>query len=80
MELFGYFIASISILRFSPCTISNELHIESVTVSFQIFVEPIGSVSPKITAGDDLKRVKIPGWGTIALLCPAMSFPVPVFR
>lgn len=42
--------------------------------------EPVGSVSPKITAGDDTKRMKIPMNTSTALLCQCQSFPVANFR
>lgn len=45
-----------------------------------LHLEPVGSVSPKVTSADDTKRVRINLNGCIALMCPAQSFPVPVFR
>lgn len=44
------------------------------------FLEPIGSVSPKVNTGDDLKSVKAETNKSLNLLCPAQAFPTPVFR
>lgn len=44
------------------------------------FVEPVGSVSPKITSAEDTKRLRVMINDSIAILCPAQSFPVPAFR
>lgn len=44
------------------------------------FLEPVGSVSPKITAGDDTKRMKIGRNTSTALLCQCQAFPVAIFR
>lgn len=45
-----------------------------------IFLEPIGSVAPKVNSGDDLKAVKAELNKSITLLCPAQAYPMPVFR
>lgn len=42
--------------------------------------EPIGSVAPKVNAGDDLKSVKTGTDQAVTLLCPAQAYPMPVFR
>lgn len=42
--------------------------------------EPVTSVAPKLTSGDDYKRLKVATNQSIAFLCPAQSFPVPAFR
>lgn len=41
--------------------------------------EPVGSVRPKIS-GEDFKKTKVHINDSIALLCPAQSFPVPIYR
>lgn len=45
-----------------------------------IFIEPVGSVSPKINAGDDFKHLKGKSKHDLNLLCPAQSYPTPVYR
>lgn len=47
-------------------------------VSFQ--KEPIGSVSPKVNAVDELNVVRGGASKTLSLLCPAQAYPTPVFR
>lgn len=43
--------------------------------------EPVGSVSPKMTAGDDaIKIPKVSMGQSATLMCPAQAYPVPVFR
>jgi len=51
-------------------------------VSYQFLSpkEPIGSVSPKVNAGEDLKSVKGELKSHVNLLCPAQAYPTPVFR
>lgn len=49
-------------------------------IRISIFTEPISKIAPKMTSGDDLKRLKVPENGQIALLCPAQSYPVGAFR
>lgn len=44
-------------------------------------LEPVGSVSPKMTAGDDaIKIPKISIVQSATLMCPAQAYPVPLFR
>lgn len=42
--------------------------------------EPVTSVAPKMTSGDDLKRLRVAQNEKISLLCPAQSYPVGAFR
>lgn len=44
------------------------------------FIEPVGSVSPKLTTGDKTRNIDIRRKQNITLLCPAQAYPVPVFR
>lgn len=44
------------------------------------FLEPVGSVSPKISIGEDLKHVKGKQNQGLSLLCPAQAYPQPIFR
>lgn len=57
----------------------NELY-KMARIRISIFTEPISKIAPKMTSGDDLKRLKVPENGQIALLCPAQSYPVGAFR
>uniref|UniRef100_A0A1B0AGE9 Uncharacterized protein n=1 Tax=Glossina pallidipes TaxID=7398 RepID=A0A1B0AGE9_GLOPL len=43
-------------------------------------LEPMGSVAPKINANDELTMVRSRLQQNVTLLCPAQSYPVPVFR
>jgi len=44
------------------------------------FQEPVGSVGPKLTSGDDSRTVKVKIEASVTLLCPAQAYPVPVYR
>jgi len=44
------------------------------------FAEPVASVSPKIQSGDEFKFVKNKFGESLSILCPAQSYPTPVFR
>lgn len=46
--------------------------------AFFLVVEPVGSVGPKVTSSIELTSVGASD--TVSLLCPAQSYPVPVFR
>ncbi|XP_031640132.1 Down syndrome cell adhesion molecule-like protein Dscam2 isoform X21 [Contarinia nasturtii] len=52
----------------------------SATKGRLVITEPVTSVAPKMTSGDDLKRMKVAGQEKVALLCPAQSFPIGAFR
>ena len=45
-----------------------------------INLEPIGSVKPKLTSGDKSRTEDITISSAHALLCPAQSFPISLFR
>lgn len=44
------------------------------------FSEPVASVGPKINAYDELTKVRGRNATDVTLLCPAQSYPVPLFR
>ena len=44
------------------------------------YVEPVGSVAPKINAGDKLGITFSEARQAVTLFCPAQSFPVPAYR
>lgn len=45
-----------------------------------VFQEPVGSVAPRINLGDKLGFAVSEWNSSLALFCPAQSFPVPAFR
>lgn len=52
-------------------------------ISHQRFLslqEPIGSVSPKVNAVDELNILRGAAGKTLSLMCPAQAYPTPVFR
>uniref|UniRef100_A0A182T3B0 Ig-like domain-containing protein n=1 Tax=Anopheles maculatus TaxID=74869 RepID=A0A182T3B0_9DIPT len=42
--------------------------------------EPVGSVAPRLTSGDESRKLLVQRDANVTMLCPAQSFPVPVFR
>lgn len=44
------------------------------------FIEPVGSVSPKVNVADELKITRGKVGSDVSLLCLAQSFPTPAFR
>lgn len=80
---------SIQINLFSSCLkeIPSNIQSSSNASKFSHFPctsfvasEPITSVAPKMTSGDDLKRFKVAERGQVGLLCIGMSSPPPIFR
>ena len=45
-----------------------------------IFLEPVGSVGPRLLTGNDIKVLIASINSIITLLCPAQAYPVPFFR
>lgn len=43
-------------------------------------LEPMGSVSPKVSTGEDVKHTKVALQGSLSLICPAQAYPTPYFR
>ncbi|KAG4065278.1 hypothetical protein HA402_012720, partial [Bradysia odoriphaga] len=52
----------------------------SATKGRLVITEPIGSVAPKVGIADEISNARSASHETISLLCPAQSYPVPVFR
>ncbi|XP_044778650.1 Down syndrome cell adhesion molecule-like protein Dscam2 isoform X44 [Drosophila simulans] len=52
----------------------------SATKGRLVITEPVGSVGPKLTSGDDSRTVRIRQEDSVTLLCPAQAYPVPVYR
>lgn len=40
-------------------------------------LEPMGSVGPKITTGEDFKHIKGKSGHSLNMLCPAQAYPTP---
>lgn len=58
---------------------------DSVQLLFQYYlriirIEPVGSVGPRLTSGDESRVVRISAKHSFTLLCPAQSYPVPAYR
>lgn len=45
-----------------------------------VFPEPMGSVGPRVNKKDSFDFDTIAVGKSIAVLCPAQSYPVPIFR
>ena len=43
-------------------------------------LEPVGSVSPKVTTGEEFKVIRYELSQNLNILCPAQAYPTPVFR
>lgn len=43
-------------------------------------LEPMGTVSPKVTVGEDFKHIKSLMNKGLSLLCPAQAYPKPMYR
>lgn len=43
-------------------------------------LEPVGSVSPKFNANDELNMVRSKMMLDVTLLCPAQANPAPIYR
>lgn len=43
-------------------------------------LEPVGSVSPKVTTGEEFKVIRYELAHNLNILCPAQAYPTPVFR
>lgn len=60
--------------------IGNIISLLELSFILLIYSEPVGSVGPKLTSGDKSRSIDIYLNGSVTLLCPAQSFPVPNFR
>ncbi|XP_037917664.1 Down syndrome cell adhesion molecule-like protein Dscam2 isoform X4 [Hermetia illucens] len=52
----------------------------SATKGRLVITEPVGSVAPKVDIKDEVNNARSHVTNEIALVCPAQSYPVPVFR
>ncbi|XP_034142443.1 Down syndrome cell adhesion molecule-like protein Dscam2 isoform X46 [Drosophila guanche] len=52
----------------------------SATKGRLVITEPVGSVGPRLTSGDESRILRVPLLAGATLLCPAQAYPVPFFR
>ncbi|KRF79711.1 cell adhesion molecule Dscam1 isoform X4 [Drosophila virilis] len=52
----------------------------SATKGRLVITEPVGSVGPRLTSGDESRILKVNMEQSATLLCPAQAYPVPFFR
>ncbi|XP_074036525.1 Down syndrome cell adhesion molecule 1 isoform X49 [Leptinotarsa decemlineata] len=52
----------------------------SATKGRLVITEPIGTVTPKLTSGDDSRVVQAKVQVSLTMLCPMQGFPIPRFR
>ncbi|XP_037886827.1 Down syndrome cell adhesion molecule-like protein Dscam2 isoform X2 [Glossina fuscipes] len=52
----------------------------SATKGRLVITEPMGTVSPKVTVGEDFKHIKTLMNKGLSLLCPAQAYPKPMYR
>ncbi|XP_033248050.1 Down syndrome cell adhesion molecule-like protein Dscam2 isoform X50 [Drosophila miranda] len=52
----------------------------SATKGRLVITEPVGSVGPRLTSGDDSRTVRVAREASVTLMCPAQAYPVPVYR
>nr|NP_001036488.1 down syndrome cell adhesion molecule 1, isoform AQ [Drosophila melanogaster]ABI31039.1 down syndrome cell adhesion molecule 1, isoform AQ [Drosophila melanogaster] len=52
----------------------------SATKGRLVITEPVGTVSPKISTGEDFKHLKGKSSQDLSILCPAQAYPQPFFR
>lgn len=73
-----------TISAFSAYALRNQInygiYINVKIVFCHQILEPVGSVSPKFNAGDELNIVRSKMTLVVTLLCPAQSYPTPIYR
>lgn len=47
---------------------------------FKPFPEPVASVGPRVNKKDSFEIDTISQGGSLAILCPAQAYPVPIYR
>ncbi|XP_053683718.1 cell adhesion molecule Dscam2 [Sabethes cyaneus] len=52
----------------------------SATKGRLVITEPLASIAPRLTSGDKSRNLEVRNRDNITLLCPAQSYPMPVFR
>ncbi|XP_034653900.1 Down syndrome cell adhesion molecule-like protein Dscam2 isoform X15 [Drosophila subobscura] len=52
----------------------------SATKGRLVITEPVGSVGPRLTSGDDSRTVRVGREASVTLMCPAQAYPVPLYR
>lgn len=51
-----------------------------IDLALVLFAEPVGSVAPKVDVKDRITWLDKPMGQALSLLCPAQSYPMPVYR
>jgi len=62
-----------------PYNLSGQLLILLIFPIYK-FVEPVGSVAPRVNKKDGFSHDSIRQGRTIAIFCPAQAYPVPFYR
>lgn len=52
----------------------------NICYNMDLISEPVGSVAPRLTSGDESRVVRISTKHSFTLMCPAQSYPVPAYR
>ncbi|XP_037715239.1 Down syndrome cell adhesion molecule-like protein Dscam2 isoform X27 [Drosophila subpulchrella] len=52
----------------------------SATKGRLVITEPVGSIGPRLTSGDESRILRVYLAASATLLCPAQAYPVPFFR
>lgn len=70
-------------LKTLPNILQNLLpKIHSLTKKLKIFLdlEPVGSVAPRVNKKDGYNHDSIVQNQSLAIMCPAQAYPVPIYR
>ncbi|XP_058460382.1 cell adhesion molecule Dscam2 isoform X32 [Malaya genurostris] len=52
----------------------------SATKGRLVITEPLASIGPRLTSGDKSRNLEVRNRDNVTLLCPAQSYPVPIYR
>lgn len=61
-------------------TIYKINHLYKFSLQFHTITEPVGSVAPKVDIKDEINYARAEVAHSFALICPAQSYPVPIYR
>jgi len=74
-------IYRLSFLKGDSCFVSKlQANSKNAKTRTACFLEPVGSVRPKIPSTDDVRGFRTLVGDSPALMCPAQGFPVPLYR
>lgn len=82
LVIFGFVVqASLYSLFWHSVILRSHLELHNFNVChYTIQLEPVGSVSPRLTSGDKIRTVDTNLGQSFTMLCPAQSYPVPSSR